>query len=145
MEADGLKRELPNSASTTGLTFHRNSLQRAPATGSATEAPWDGSSISNRAAEGARSGIRSDPNRPDDEESIVRLVGQVVRVSVSVETVKIVEGLPPREAAFSFSYTRPRRAASGLPESRHEFNVHEGHKINAHQAGGAGKPTEERR
>ena len=39
-----------------------------------------------------RSGIRSDPNRADDEEYIVRLVGQVVRVSV--ETVKIVNGLP---------------------------------------------------
>jgi predicted helicase len=34
----------------------------------------------------------SDPNNPDDEEYIVRLVGQVVRVSV--ETVKIVKSLP---------------------------------------------------
>ena len=39
-----------------------------------------------------RSKIRSDPNRPDDEEYIVRLVGQVVRVSL--ETVEIVRGLP---------------------------------------------------
>ena len=39
-----------------------------------------------------RSGVRSDPNRPDDEEYIVRLVGQVVRVSL--ETVRIVAGLP---------------------------------------------------
>ena len=39
-----------------------------------------------------RSGIRSDPNRLDDEEYIVRLVCQVVRVSL--ETVKIVRGLP---------------------------------------------------
>jgi predicted helicase len=39
-----------------------------------------------------RSGIRSDPNRPDDPEYIVRLVGQVARVSI--ETVKIVEALP---------------------------------------------------
>ena len=39
-----------------------------------------------------RSGIRSDPNRPDDEEYIVRLIGQVVRVSL--ETVEIVRGLP---------------------------------------------------
>ncbi len=39
-----------------------------------------------------RSRIRSDPNRPDDEEYIVRLVGQVVRVSL--ETVAIVRGLP---------------------------------------------------
>ena len=39
-----------------------------------------------------RSGIRSDPNRLDDEEYIVRLVGQVVRVSL--ETVEIVRNLP---------------------------------------------------
>jgi predicted helicase len=39
-----------------------------------------------------RSGITSDPNREDDPEYIVRLVGQVVRVSL--ETVKIVKGLP---------------------------------------------------
>jgi len=42
--------------------------------------------------EDERSGIRSDPNRDDDEEYIVRLVGQVVRVSL--ETVGIVKGLP---------------------------------------------------
>ena len=45
-----------------------------------------------RLTEDARSGIRSDPNREDDPEYIVRLVGQVIRVSV--ETVKIVAGLP---------------------------------------------------
>jgi predicted helicase len=39
-----------------------------------------------------RSGIRSDPNRKDDPEYIVRLVGQVIQVSL--ETVKIVDGLP---------------------------------------------------
>jgi predicted helicase len=38
--------------------------------------------------EDKHSGIRSDPNRPDDPEYIVRLVGQVVRVSL--ETVRIV-------------------------------------------------------
>jgi len=38
-----------------------------------------------------RSGIVSDPNNPDDEEYIVRLVGKVV--TVSVETVKLVEEL----------------------------------------------------
>jgi predicted helicase len=43
-------------------------------------------------SEDKRSGIVSDPNRTDDPEYIVRLVGQVVRVSV--ETVKIVTGLP---------------------------------------------------
>ncbi len=43
-------------------------------------------------SEDKRSGIRSDPNRADDPEYIVRLVGQVVRVSV--ETVGIVGTLP---------------------------------------------------
>ena len=39
-----------------------------------------------------RSGIVNDPNRPDDPQYIVRLLGQVVQVSVA--TVKIVQGLP---------------------------------------------------
>ena len=39
-----------------------------------------------------RSGIRSDPNRKDDPEYIIRLVGQVVQVSL--DTVAIVNGLP---------------------------------------------------
>ena len=43
-------------------------------------------------SEDKRSGIRSDPNRADDPEYIIRLVRQVVRVSI--ETVKIVAGLP---------------------------------------------------
>jgi predicted helicase len=46
--------------------------------------------------EDKRFGIRSDSNRADDEEYIVRLVGQVVRVSL--ETVLIVNGLPERYA-----------------------------------------------
>ena len=45
-----------------------------------------------RVTEDARSGIVSDPNRDDDPQYIVRLVGQVVRAKV--ETVKIVDGLP---------------------------------------------------
>jgi type ISP restriction-modification system protein len=40
-----------------------------------------------------RSGITNDPNRADDPECIVRLVGQVT--TVSLETIKIVNGLPP--------------------------------------------------
>ena len=47
--------------------------------------------------EDRRSGVRSDPNRPDDQEYIVRLVGQVIRVSI--ETVKIVNALPAEFAA----------------------------------------------
>lgn len=40
-----------------------------------------------------RSGIVSDPNRIDDEEYIVRLVGRVI--TVSIETMRLVEVLPP--------------------------------------------------
>ena len=40
-----------------------------------------------------RSGITNDPNRADDPTYILRLIGQVV--SVSLETVKIVRSLPP--------------------------------------------------
>jgi predicted helicase len=43
-----------------------------------------------------RSGILNDPNRPDDPEYIIRLVGQVIHVSV--ETMKIVKTLPQRRS-----------------------------------------------
>jgi predicted helicase len=46
-----------------------------------------------RVTEDERSGITSDPNREDDAQYIVRLVGQVVRVGI--ETVRIVRSLPP--------------------------------------------------
>ena len=39
-----------------------------------------------------RSGIVNDPNRAEDTEYIVRLIGQVI--TVSLETVDIVKGLP---------------------------------------------------
>ncbi len=42
-----------------------------------------------------RSGIVNDPNTLDDERTIVRLIGQVI--TVSLETVEIVEALPPLE------------------------------------------------
>jgi predicted helicase len=42
-----------------------------------------------------RSGITSDPNRPDDPEYIVRLLGQVITVSLG--TVKVVKELSPLE------------------------------------------------
>ena len=38
-----------------------------------------------------RSGITNDPNRTDDPKYILRLIGQVI--SVSLETVKIVRSL----------------------------------------------------
>jgi hypothetical protein len=40
-----------------------------------------------------RSGITNDPNRADDPQYILRLVGQVI--TVSLETVKVVGDLPP--------------------------------------------------
>jgi predicted helicase len=40
-----------------------------------------------------RSGITNDPNRDDDKEYILRLIGQAI--TVSVETVKTVRSLPP--------------------------------------------------
>jgi predicted helicase len=46
-----------------------------------------------RVTEDERSGIKSDPNREDDPQYIVRLVGQVVRVGI--ETVRLVHSLPP--------------------------------------------------
>jgi predicted helicase len=39
-----------------------------------------------------RSGVSSDPNNPDDEQYIVRLLGQVI--ALSLETMKIVNSLP---------------------------------------------------
>jgi predicted helicase len=39
-----------------------------------------------------RSGITNDPNRSDDPEYILRLIGQVI--TVSLETMKIVKALP---------------------------------------------------
>lgn len=39
-----------------------------------------------------RSGITNDPNRSDDPQYILRLIGQVI--TVSLETVKIVKSLP---------------------------------------------------
>ena len=40
-----------------------------------------------------RSGITNDPNRPDDPQYIVRLIAQVI--TVSLETVQIIKALPP--------------------------------------------------
>lgn len=40
-----------------------------------------------------RSGITNDPNREDDRQYILRLIGQVI--AVSLETVSIVSSLPP--------------------------------------------------
>ena len=50
-----------------------------------------------RVKENEHNGIRSDPNRADDPEYIVRLVGQVIHVSL--ETVRIVNPSPPSRNA----------------------------------------------
>jgi len=42
-----------------------------------------------------RGGEGTEPNRPDDPEYIVRLLGQ--GITVSLETVKVVKGLPTLE------------------------------------------------
>ena len=42
-----------------------------------------------------RSGITNAPNRPDDPEYIVRLLAQVI--TVSLETVRVVKSLPRLE------------------------------------------------
>ena len=45
-----------------------------------------------RVTRDAQGNISSDPNRMDDEEYIVRLIGQVI--TVSLETMKVVSDLP---------------------------------------------------
>jgi len=55
-----------------------------------------------------QSGIENDPNRPDDEQYIVRLIGQVI--TVSLETLKIVKSLPEDFGA-----------ASGAPSPQQEL------------------------
>jgi hypothetical protein len=55
-----------------------------------------------------RSGITNDPNREDDPQYILRLIGQVI--TVSLETVQIVRSLPQlglREERNSTSATVP--------------------------------------
>ena len=46
-----------------------------------------------------RSGIKNDPNRAEDPEYILRLIGQVI--TVSLETVEIVDGLPELDVRAS--------------------------------------------
>ncbi|MBC7366960.1 MAG: N-6 DNA methylase [Undibacterium sp.] len=65
--------------------------------------------------------IASDPNRADDEEYILRLIGQVV--TVSLETARLVAGLPALDEAAKFapeSYTTEAEAAAA-----HHFMVEE--------------------
>ena len=68
-----------------------------------------------------RSGITSDPNRADDPEYIVRLVGQVV--TVSVETVKIVKkSAAPRVEEVNLRGLECRLAEKAQRKSR--WSVH---------------------
>jgi hypothetical protein len=64
---------------------------------SATAPPWNGFRPQNapdqyRVSTDARSGIVNDPNRPDDPQYILRLIRQVI--TVSLETQKIIAALP---------------------------------------------------
>jgi predicted helicase len=47
-----------------------------------------------------RSGITNDPNRRDDPEYILRLLSQVI--TVSLETVKVLKGLPALETGGNY-------------------------------------------
>ena len=58
-----------------------------------------------------RGEITSDPNQADDEEYVLRLVGQVV--AVSVETMKLVKALPPLEPPAA-GYTQADLAAAHI-------------------------------
>jgi predicted helicase len=61
-----------------------------------------------------RSGITNDPNRLDDPEYIVRLIGQVI--TVSLETVKIVRSLPPCESGGLSAHEALTAARAGSPK-----------------------------
>src|SRR5438477_9834702 len=49
-----------------------------------------------------RSGIVNDPNRMEDPQYIVRLIGQVI--TVSLRTVEIVKALPPLDIVPAAAY-----------------------------------------
>jgi predicted helicase len=55
-----------------------------------------------------RSGITNDPNRTDDPEYIVRLIGQVI--TVSILTVKLVQLLSSRPLVVETAWLRNKRA-----------------------------------
>lgn len=56
-----------------------------------------------------RSGIVNDPNREDDPQYIVRLIGKVI--SVSLETVKIVQALPELGVGEAESSSEKKKVA----------------------------------
>ena len=66
-----------------------------------------------------RSNIVNDPNRADDPEYIVRLVGQVV--TVSLETMKLVKSLPPLEISINESPSLLARKGLRKQKKSHEL------------------------
>jgi predicted helicase len=68
-----------------------------------------------RVSKDARSGILSDPNRLDDPEYIVRLVAQVV--AVSVKTVELVDELAQAVTREEVTLRSSRKEAIGPPTS----------------------------
>jgi predicted helicase len=95
--ADNLKRELPRIPFAPDLAAFAAAGRELARLHVAYETlePWPLEWVVDRyrVTEDERSGIKSDPNRKDDAQSIVRLVGQVVRAGI--ETVRIVRSLPP--------------------------------------------------
>ena len=74
-----------------GRTYRKDGWRRlASAVRLKGRRPWSGSQ--NQVSTDKRSGITNDPNRPEDREYILNLIGQVI--TVSLETVKIVQSLP---------------------------------------------------
>lgn len=57
-----------------------------------------------------RSGILNDPNDPDDERYVLRLIAKVV--AVSLETVKIVNPLPEEAWSRIYALLRPNKQLS---------------------------------
>jgi predicted helicase len=68
--------------------------------------------------------IHSDPNRDDDEEYIVRLVGQVV--TVSVETMNIVKVLPALESDVRQPGSLPREYTQADLDAAHIYLAEKG-------------------
>lgn len=65
------------------------------------------------------SGIVNDPNRADDPEYIVRLIGQIV--TISIETMKIVRALPPLDTEST--PTKEKGARTSLAEQVAELKA----------------------
>jgi predicted helicase len=71
-----------------------------------------------------QSGITNDPNRADDEQYIVRLIGQVI--TVSLETLKIVQSLPVDFGASDSPSSNRKELREWRMSQTHWMNSEEG-------------------